>query len=123
MIVDYLLKRCVQPSKLENLTTKQLAEFDLDVKDNLLTANKVKVGLAVKRELSNLKTQKNPVTDLQMSEFYQGCALFTKEMCKKMLNKSLLKYNFVRFVSSISPSTINNSPDAAKKRMENFSFI
>ena len=118
VIVDYLLKRCVQPSKLENLTTKQLAEFDLDVKDNLLTANKVKVGLAVKRELSNLKTQKNPVTDLQMSEFYQGCALFTKEMCKKMLNKSLLKYNFVRFVSSISPSTINNSPDAAKKRME-----
>ena len=118
VIVENLLKRCVQPSKLENLTTKQLAEFDLDVKDNLLTANKVKVGLAVKRELSNLKTQKNPVTDLQMSEFYQGCALFTKEMCKKMLNKSLLKYNFVRFVSSISPSTINNSPDAAKKRME-----
>ena len=118
VIVENLLKRYVQPSKLENLTTKQLAEFDLDVKDNLLTANKVKVGLAVKRELNNLKTQKKLVADLQISEFYQGCALFTKEMCKKILERSPLKYNFVRFVSSISPSTINNSPDAAKKRME-----
>lgn len=55
---------------------------------------------------------------MQIMEFYQECSLFTREMCKKIFEKSPLKHNFVRFVSCISPSTINNTPDAAKKRME-----
>lgn len=77
---------------------RQLSNLDLDDKENFLLAFKVKVGLGTLRELNELKKSKDPLISERVIEqvFKNECQVVLREMGKKILERSPLKYNIVR---------------------------
>jgi hypothetical protein len=93
-----LAKRYLKSSVIEKAsTTKQLANaISLARKEDLLPIPDV--GIATKIELDKFKVSGNPSHARLTLEFYAECKHFLSAMCKKIAERSPVKYDAVKYV-------------------------
>lgn len=82
-----------------------LLKLDVSAKENLVQLKSIDIGFGAKKHLKELKIPEK----LRMS-FYMDCQKIVQTMCKKIIDKSPLKYKIVRGLLSLHPSMILNNP-------------
>ena len=101
-LVQRLMEKFVKKDILEKADSPtKLASVNLKTKDNLLPPRKTDVGVATASLLTTCTA-----TELQRLEFYNGAQDFLKALVEKLLEKSPLHHNFVRYLSSLNPVLI-----------------
>ena len=94
-----ILKRIVKPDVLQE-HNNNILKVDLNNNQNLLSAEKVKIGYATKDALKKIKD----VPGLHILQFKNNCRTIMKEFINKISEKSSLKYSLVKGISCFNPS-------------------
>lgn len=86
----------------------------LNFKDEkiFLSPLKIHLGFSTKKFLKSAKA-----TEAQKLSFRKECLNFLKATVMKILERSTLKYDIARGVTSLDPNLINHSPEVAISRM------
>ena len=86
-------------------TGLQIALIDLVPKENLLPLSDVKLGFGIKTIIAKVK-RKDSVTNQEVAKFKREGERFATSVVKKLLKKSPIKQDFVRFGSIFDPAVI-----------------
>jgi hypothetical protein len=96
-----LLRRFVKPELNDTASASQLLHIDVDDTKNLLPRKKVVLGESAQSLMSKAKA-----TELQIMSLQTGCQKFLIATVKKLKERSPLKYETTKGVSSLNPFTI-----------------
>lgn len=98
-----LLANFVQSSVIESSVNRRaLTKIDLDKQENLKSTEKIDIGFGARRRLKKM----SPV---QILKFRRNCQRFYISLCKKLLERSCLKYPLTEALSCFSPFAILKS--------------
>jgi len=118
-ILEAVLTKFIKKSVLEGATTcAKLASIDVDKSENLLPSKKVDVGFAAKMTVQNMESTKQ-ATSLQILEFQNNCIEFLKQLSRKLMERSPLKYKMARNLMTLNPIYIASNQEAATTRFAN----
>ena len=101
-LLQTLLGKFLKKSVIDGLSAAQLCKIDLDNADNVLPVMKTDIGFATRAILEKIEKNKN-VSDLRLMAFFAECGTFLKEIAKKMMVKSPLKYPIIGHLTSLDP--------------------
>lgn len=93
-----VMSRFVKPEIIESTTN--VATLDLQLKVNILPANKIDLGYATKLALRNCQG----VNEREVMEFRQDCCNAMSVLCQKLLEQSPLKYKLTKGISCFDPA-------------------
>ena len=106
-----IMKRIAKPESLQKFE-KNILKIDLNDTDNLLTADKVKIGYVTKNVLKNIKD----VSAVDKLHFKNECGKIMKSFLIKIAQKSPLKFSIVKGLSCFNP-IIALDIDNAERRL------
>jgi len=108
-----LMQRVVKSNVLEAADTpRKLIAIDLQDNKNLLSRDKVGIGIGAVSEMAKAKC-----SDLQKMEFQMQVRKFIIALIQKTVERSPLKYKATRAISCISPSLILYNRTTSEARM------
>jgi len=100
--VRTLMTRFVKKAVLSAAdTVVKLSKVDVTSKENLCSYKDVDIGVAAKAEMRHIKA-----SDREHMQFRMECIQFLSAMTAKILERSPLKYPFVRFASALAPVSV-----------------
>ncbi|KAJ8671195.1 hypothetical protein QAD02_002454 [Eretmocerus hayati] len=109
--VDNLMQRIVRPKILARHHDPW--KIDLEDKNNLLSAGHINIGHKTRAALMKIKSLEQE----EQTAFQNECRLIIKAILKKILEKSPLKYDFVRFASFCDPLVISEREKVSKAHL------
>lgn len=112
-LLHSLLSRIVLKEKLNAADTSlKLLNIELDNSDNMVAVAAFDIGLAARRELRKL-----PKLSHIAVIFKRECISFVKACCKKIIERSPLKYKLTRGANCLNPAVCSASVQAGQKQL------
>lgn len=99
--------------KKDVLDSQHLISIDIFDKNSYILSKNIDLGYLTRQELKNVKK-----TDKEVLYFRNDCLLILQNVCKKLLDKSPLKYPIVRDITFCDPSIIDSSKEKSIKRLK-----
>lgn len=112
VISDLLAKFVKENTLTEATTTVKLLAIDLDKSDNLKLPKAIDIGFSAK-----LAVQQSTANAQQKLEFYNQCTTGLKFLCKKLLERSPLKYPIVRNLVCLNPSFMVKNRTSSQEKL------
>lgn len=113
-VLSDILKKIIQRSIFDKCTQSSICNLDLKDAEIMKKSKYIDIGFVAKESLKQSK-----VSEVTMVEFYHQCKEFFKETAAKIMEKSPLKYAFVRDLDFLNPNSIvNKSPNDQIKKIE-----
>jgi len=115
-LISSVLKRFI---KKEHLPTNAESLCKLEVADTnkWVIHQDVDIGIGAESALKSLR-KSNTISKLAVMEFNNDCLKGLSAMCKKMLEKSPLKYSLVHQLGCMDPRTMYQDKDMCLKKMK-----
>ena len=115
-LVTYLLKLFVKAEVIDNCKTSfDLANIDIDKKNNFHEPNNMTLGFASEKTLKDLK-KVDAIEDSNSKQFRLDFRTFLTQMMKKLFKRSHLKQVVVQYCRIFDPKVIASySKEATKK--------
>ena len=113
-IVHQLMKKFVKAEKMQAaITPEKCLQIDFSEKSNLRNASTVNIGIAASRLVA-----KSNASEAEKRAFKVECIEFLKKMTEKILERSPLKFPFVKYLSSLDPKLLYSNSVLCEKRMD-----
>ena len=113
-LLRIVMARFVKETEMAGATSfVKLTEIDISG-DNVKSAKSVDVGIATKRELASLLSEKK-ITAKQELQFMAECKEFLIRSTEKLLQKCPLKYKIVRCLRCLDPRIMAGSVESSVK--------
>ena len=122
-LVTCLLKLFVKADVIDNCKTSfDLANIDLDKKNNFHEPNNMTLGFASEKTLKDLKKE-DVIEDSDAKQFALDCRNFLTQMMKKLFERSPLKQAVLQYCRIFDPKVIAScSKEATKKALKSQLF-
>ncbi|KAJ8031243.1 hypothetical protein HOLleu_27914 [Holothuria leucospilota] len=116
-VLKSLMQCFVKQTVLADVTTAlRMSKISVEDKKNLKELSNVDVGFVAKNLLSQLK-KRGAISDREVLKFKQECQTFLSSVCKKLLEKSPIKYPIVRTSSWLNPECVASQPVNSKSTL------
>lgn len=115
-LVKSMLKRFIKKEEVPS-GRERISQFDVTDKKKWVLHSHVDTGMGAESILKALRAS-NTVSQLAVREFNDDCIKGLSAMCKKMLEKSPLKYPLVRQLVCLDPKTMHQDADICVRNMK-----
>lgn len=112
-VVRDIMERFVKRDILDGIYGYKYSKIDLKEESNLIPVQKIRIGIGAKNALEKIEGK-----DKDKLLFYNECRGFLQVTTNKILERSPLKFKFVRSASSLDPKLIATKRNVAVQRFE-----
>lgn len=98
--------------------SNNINNIEIESTDNYIKTHSVKHGFAVQVELNKLNKTETDVSDKDELHFKSQCQTMAIKFCKKLLEKSTLKYKLCKGITFCDPMLFYQFNDSCLKRLQ-----